>query len=1472
MTSSTRRLLVVLAAITFALLSLLVSGATDFFDSGEDPDLPPLMKGRAGGFDKEEFMRQRAEGIALKRGISKDTPFDPMARTAALQEMELQEQRVAKMPRSEGKDSLLAPWIPLGPAPIPNGQTIGVSTPVSGRTLAIAVHPTNPNIVYVGAAQGGLYRSTDGGTNWTPLLDNALSLAIGAIAIAPSQPDTIYVGTGEAGFCGDCFFGVGVYRIDNASQPAPVISGPLNDEAITDTDIFTGRAIGEIVVHPTLPGTIFVASTSGIGGIGGVANNVLPSRGIYRSTDATSADPSFTKLTGLAGNINASVRDIAIDPLNPDLLVANVIAATPNGGIYTSTNALSGAPTFTKTASFNSASTSELTAEFAVHHPSGGPAVTFYAATGNGGGRVLRSTDGGLNWPQQIDNNFCTPQCFYDIAIDVDPTNVNNVYIGGAPALAFGRSTDGGASFTTNATTAQGLHVDSHAIAVAPSQPTTIYFGSDGGIYKSTDSGTNWTPLNNSQYSATQFMSLALHPTDRYFTIGGTQDNGTNFYQPSQLWTNTEGGDGGYTQIDQNALNTSTVTMYHTFFNQTNAMGYSRSLDAGLSWNFFGCGFGGTANGMDCAGVSAILFYAPMERGPGNPNTLYFGSDVLYRSANSGATVAKVSQEPIGGAVSAIGISPQNDNVRIIGTSTGGIFGTTTGANPLLNLDALNVIPNSFIGRSVVDPNNVNTAYVTLASFGENNVWKTTNLNAVNPTWTAMVSGLPQVPVSAFVIDPQDSNALYAGTDIGVYQSLDGGANWLPFGTGLPRVAVFGAEILNVHRILRIATHGRGLFEIGIPGALLPAPRPAGNGSSGPGGASALVTEVCPNNAIDPVENVTVSYAIQNVGGGATTNLVATLQATGGVTSPSGPQNYGAIPPGATVSRNFSFTSAGSCGDTITLTFQLQDGATNFGTVAVTYVLGPLVVSPTTFTQNFDGVVAPAFPAGWTTAQSGAAPLWATTTSFSDTAPNSAATTGVPTPGDNSLTSPIIAIPTAPGFGTNPTVQLSFRINHNTEGGFDGGVLEISINGGAFADIVTAGGSFFSGGYNSTLGPTDHVLSGRQGWSGNSNGFFTSVVNLPPASFGQNAQLRWRSAYDTGTTSSGIRVDTISIFPVTRICCAPSAAPALISGRVTTVDGAPLPGVTMNLGGPISTRVITDSNGNYSFNNVDANNFYTVTPTLVNYHFGPESRSFTLLANVTDAVFTATRDAVISGNPIDTPDFFVRQHYLDFLNREPDESGFLFWSDQITSCGVDLGCRERRRINVSAAYFLSIEFAHTGGLVDGLYRASYSRRPLFAEFMPDTRTVARNVVVGHAGWEAILAANKQAFLDAWVARPEFRAIYDGLSHSRYVDDLIAHTGISFSQSERDSLVSGLTTGSLSRAQALGRIAEDERFAAARRNEMFVMMEYFAYLQRDPDPDGFQFWLNKLNQFNGNFEQAEMVKAFIVSGEYRARFR
>jgi hypothetical protein len=334
---------------------------------------------------------------------------------------------------------------------------------------------------------------------------------------------------------------------------------------------------------------------------------------------------------------------------------------------------------------------------------------------------------------------------------------------------------------------------------------------------------------------------------------------------------------------------------------------------------------------------------------------------------------------------------------------------------------------------------------------------------------------------------------------------------------------------------------------------------------------------------------------------------------------------------------------------------------------------------------------------------------------------------------------------------------------------------------------------------------------------------------------------------------------------------APTAADGVVSGRITDANGAPIPGAVVNLSGTQNRKFITDANGNYRFANVETSGFYTVRPSLQNYSFSPAERSFSQLGNNTQAGFTGIATGGFF-NPLDTPEYFVRQHYLDFLGREPDESGFNFWSDQILECGADVACTERKDVNVSAAYFLSIEFQQTGGLVDGLYRASYGRAPRFAEFMPDQQEIASGVIVGTGDWGQRLAANKQAFINAWVERAAFRAAYDGLGNDAYVDALIGHTGVNFTATQRDALVNSLTTGAATRADVLRQVAEDNGFVSAKRNEAFVMMEYFGYLRRDPDVAGFAFWLNKLNQFGGNFEQAEMVKAFISSAEYRNRFR
>jgi hypothetical protein len=245
-------------------------------------------------------------------------------------------------------------------------------------------------------------------------------------------------------------------------------------------------------------------------------------------------------------------------------------------------------------------------------------------------------------------------------------------------------------------------------------------------------------------------------------------------------------------------------------------------------------------------------------------------------------------------------------------------------------------------------------------------------------------------------------------------------------------------------------------------------------------------------------------------------------------------------------------------------------------------------------------------------------------------------------------------------------------------------------------------------------------------------------------------------------------------------------------------------------------------------------------------------------------------------NPIDEPSFFVRQHYIDFLNREPDASGLDFWTSQITGCGSDADCLADRRMNVSAAYFLSIEFQQTGYLIYLMQKASFGNMPRYREFLRDTQEIGRGVIVGAPGWEALLDANKLAFIEEWVKRPAFKGLYDGKSDVDFVDALFANAGV-VNIAERDGMLAGLQGGTETRSSVLRRMTENQSFSQGEFNSAFVLMQYFGYLRRNPDDapdsnlDGFNFWLGKLNEFNGNFVQADMVKAFITSIEYRQRF-
>jgi hypothetical protein len=259
-----------------------------------------------------------------------------------------------------------------------------------------------------------------------------------------------------------------------------------------------------------------------------------------------------------------------------------------------------------------------------------------------------------------------------------------------------------------------------------------------------------------------------------------------------------------------------------------------------------------------------------------------------------------------------------------------------------------------------------------------------------------------------------------------------------------------------------------------------------------------------------------------------------------------------------------------------------------------------------------------------------------------------------------------------------------------------------------------------------------------------------------------------------------------------------------------------------------------------------------------------------------------------SPNAIDGPEFFVRQHYLDFLNRESDPPGRAFWIHEITLCGTNASCIEAKRVNVSAAFFLSIEFQQTGYLVYKTYKASYGNLPNLPvplklnEFLPDTQQIGLGVIVNQAGWEQLLENNKQDFFSGFVQRSRFSLIYPtSLTPDQFIDQLFINAGVTPSVTDRQAAINEFGSASntadpAARARALRRVAENSTLAQQEFNRAFVLMQYFGYLRRNPNdpPDidfaGFNFWLNKLDRAH-NYNDAEMVKSFIVSGEYRGRF-
>jgi photosystem II stability/assembly factor-like uncharacterized protein len=746
--------------------------------------------------EERDLQRQRQDWFYRQRAYP-HTYVPAGAHQRALEQLEqkVTAEEAARATFAQSVPGSNPSWTFAGPQPIHTPYSDPV---VSGRVTALAIDPGNVNTVYLGSAQGGVWKTTNGGTTWTPLTDRQASAAIGSIALDPSNSSTIYVGTGEENFSGDSYYGAGILKSTNGGTTWTQFCGPFCGPVGKDGYYGGGARIGGLAVHPT-NSQILLAAVA-----------LLSQDGVYRSANGGN---SWTRV--LSGN---PANSVLFDPTNGNVAYASLGSSFSGGtkGVFKSTN---GGQTWTA-ANGTGVNVLNLTnAGRIVLAMAPSSSTTLYAgiANSNTGGLVgfFKTTDGGANWTRLTSTpDYCTPICSYANVIVVQPTNPNVVFAGGAFTTTLVRSLNGGTTWATlqSAQNFGFLHADMHALSFFP-DGNTLYLGNDGGAYVTTQitaSNPSFTALN-STLGLTQFYpGLSIHPTNARIAIGGTQDNGTVIYSGALTWNDVVCGDGGYTAIDF----ITPATMYAAC--QRFNIFRSTSNGAFGSWNV-------ALNGINTG--DRVDFIPPLVMDQSNSQTLYFGTNRVYQTTNGASSWTAISPDLTGGnsffgVLSTIAVAPNNSNTVYVGTMDNRVQVTTNAASGTLatwtNVSA--GLPPRVVTHVAVGPTTSTTAYATFSGFtgfGDNlgHVFKTTNGGS---HWSDISGDLPNTPANFLVIDPDTPSTLFVATDVGVFYSTTGGTSWTSLVNGLPHIAVLGLTLHSPSWTLRASTHGRGAWDINI--------------------------------------------------------------------------------------------------------------------------------------------------------------------------------------------------------------------------------------------------------------------------------------------------------------------------------------------------------------------------------------------------------------------------------------------------------------------------------------------------------------------------------------------------------------------------------------------------------------------------------------------------------------------------------